>query len=168
MSHEIVQIIDRTYADGYLPARLDSLESRVGLVGISGQEADLIWRDQKDGPGRDILGPALGLWQFERGGGVRGVMNHPASSALARKACALAGVQFVPDAVWRALKVNDRLACAFARLLLLTDPRRLPSIGQVWELWDYYKRNWRPGKPHPELWAGNYARALRILKGAAA
>lgn len=165
MTHPILEIIEGVYKRGYLPRRLDTDKARVLSIAICGQESDLRDRDQIDS-GRDVLGPALGLGQFERGGGVKGVMTHAASKVLAQHACDVAGVQFTYDAAWRALKVNDYLALAFVRLLLLTDPRALPAIGEVWPSWDYYKRNWRPGKPHPDDWPENYARALRIFKGA--
>ncbi len=35
----------------------------------------------------------------------------------------------------------------FARLLLWTDAKPLPAIGDEQGAWDYYLRNWRPGKP---------------------
>lgn len=124
-----------------------SRAAAVMLVAISGQEAAWIHRDQVvTGKALGQIGPATGLWQFERGGGVRGVLEHPASAAVARRWCAQAGIKGLtpsPDAVWRRLVEDDRLACAFARLLLRTDPRTLPTDVQAG--FDYYLRNWRPG-----------------------
>src|SRR6185295_15393953 len=51
----------------------------------------------------DSAGPARGFWQFERGGGVTGVLNHPASRALANLLCASLHVKPISSAVWRAL-----------------------------------------------------------------
>ena len=52
------------------------------------------------------------------------------------------------------------VAAGFARLLLWTDPRPLPAIGDVKAAWQYYLRNWRPGKPHEKTWAPLYAEAM--------
>lgn len=170
--HPIISVLDSVFDErrGLLPARFDGDRVRVLLVSISGQEADLRHRDQLESPGgRDLVtGPALGLLQFEQGtrrsrGGVWGVFLHPASRPWLQHACERAGVEFEPRAIWLALEHNDALAFAVARCLLLTDPRPLPDIGAVWPSWEYYNRNWRPGKPHPEVWATNYARARRIV-----
>ncbi len=56
------------------------------------------------------------------------------------------------------------LACAFARLLLFTDPRPLPALGNPQAAWDYYVRNWRPGKPHRDTWDALYAKALATIR----
>lgn len=57
-----------------------------------------------------------------------------------------------PDAasVWRAIEGHDRLATAFARLLLWTDPHPIPTEERA--AWDCYLRLWRPGKPRPAEW----------------
>ena len=54
-----------------------------------------------------------------------------------------------PDAasVWRAIEGHDRLATAFARLLLWTDPHPIPTEERA--AWDCYLRLWQPGKPCP-------------------
>lgn len=102
-------------------------------------------------------GPARGWWQFEQGGGVAGVLSHHATKDLARKACAAHEVQAEPAAVWRVLEGHDQLAAVFARLLLWSDPNPLPTTQSAG--WDYYVRNWRPGKPHAETWPANWATA---------
>lgn len=90
-------------------------------------------------------GPARGWWQFEQGGGVRGVLTHNASSKLAKAMCEACTVHPHDQAVWRSLEGHDDLATAFARLLILTDPRALPKNAE--EGWEQYLRLWRPGKP---------------------
>lgn len=102
-------------------------------------------------------GPARGWWQFEQGGGVKGVLNHSVSKDLARKVCDHFAVQAHDQAVWRTLEGHDHLAACFARLLLLTDPKSLPTTAA--DGWSYYERNWRPGKPHRETWDGNWTAA---------
>jgi hypothetical protein len=106
-------------------------------------------------------GPARGWWQFEQGGGVAGVLQHNASSLMAYEACKRLTVVPQAAAVWRAIEGHDMLATVFARLLLWTDPRALPT--EQGAGWDYYVRNWRPGKPHPEMWPGNWKTATDTL-----
>jgi len=167
----IVPIMDRCFSRLLPASRFDSPRARTLLVAISGQEADLRHRWQVVDLRRpNAMGPARGLWQFEQGsrvsrGGVWGVFLHPASSPWLRGACAAAGVDFDPVAIYRRLHADDALACAVARLLLYTDPAPLPEVGDVDGSWDYYERNWKPGKPHPERWVANYARARRIVAG---
>lgn len=92
-------------------------------------------------------GPAHGFSQFERGGGVVGVLTHPASAKLASVACAACGIPADPAHAWglMATAKGDNLGVAFTRLLLLTDPRSLPVLGDKQAAWNYYVRNWRPG-----------------------
>ncbi len=134
------------------PPRSDRAE--IMLIAISGQEAGFIHRKQ-------IRGPARGLWQFERAGGVAGVLQHPASEDLAKTLCAERGVRPSSRLVHPALAKDDLLACGFARLLLWTDPRALPS-GEA-ASWGYYIRNWRPGKPHRSRWPANYRAAVELV-----
>ncbi len=147
-----------------LPAAMDTRVARVMLVAIGLQESRLTARLQKPLSLGAPNGPARGLWQFERGGGVTGVMQHPASASHARAVCATRGVEFKPMRVWSKLADDDLLACAFARLLLFTDPRPLPKLGDEQGAWAYYLDNWRPGKPHPQTWAKFYAQALELTE----
>ena len=48
-----------------------------------------------------------------------------------------------------ALEHDDVLAAAFGRLLLWTDPRAPPAVGDESGAWALYLRCWRPGKPRP-------------------
>lgn len=109
-------------------------------------------------------GPAAGFWQFERGGGVKGVLKHPASELKAVKLCGARGVDAAPLAVWEALQVDDVLAAGFARLLLLTDPKPLPDVADELGAWAYYLWCWRPGKPHPETWPELHRRAREFVE----
>jgi hypothetical protein len=141
-----------------LPSRMDSDEARAMLLAIGLQESRLTYR-------RQIGGPAVGLWQFELGGGVVGVLEHDASAALAAGVCDARGVRPTPAAVYRALPIDDLLACAFARLLLFTDSKPLPSLDAPAEqAWAYYLRNWRPGKPHRETWDDFHAQAVAAVR----
>ena len=144
-----------------LPPAMDSQRARVQLAAIGLQESRLEFRAQiLTGGG---VGPARGLWQFERGGGTGGVMRHHASAAHARRICEWRGVPFEPRAVWQRFETDDVLAAAFARLLLWTDPYPLSAIGETAAAWDLYTRTWRPGKPHPRTWPAFYAAACKEL-----
>jgi hypothetical protein len=136
-----------------LPARMDTPAARVMLLAIGLQESRFLHR-------RQIGGPARGFWQFELGGGVRGVLKHVASRELAQKVCRDRNVIATESAVYEALDDDDVLACCFARLLLWTDPKALPAVGEVDDSWALYLRTWRPGKPHRHTWSGLYLTAM--------
>ncbi len=143
-----------------LPAKMGSDEALVMLVAIALQESGLTTRLQNGGPAR-------GLFMFERGGGVHGVLNHPAVRADARKLCASRGCPSTDNSVYLALAGDDVLAAGFARLLLWTDPQALPDIGDADGAWKLYIRTWRPGKPRPLHWPGNHSLAVHIVTGGA-
>lgn len=136
-----------------LPAKMDTPAARVMLLAIGLQESRFLHR-------RQIGGPACGFWQFEQGGGVRGVLTHAASAALARQVCEVRGVVPTSAAVYAQLESDDVLAATFARLLLWTDPARLPAVADSKGGWDLYARTWRPGKPHPQTWPALHAQAV--------
>lgn len=100
-----------------------------------------------------LKGPARGFWQFEKGGGVAGVMTHFRTMHYAMAICSNRGVRWDETAIHAALETDDVLAAAFARLLLYADPAALPALdAPPDDSWDCYARNWRPGKPHRETW----------------
>ena len=140
-----------------LPAKMTSPQAELMLLVIGLQESRLTHR-------RQIGGPARGLWQFERGGGVAGVLRHAASREHALSVCDAIRVAPVPEQVYQRLEHDDVLAAAFARLLLYTDPARLPALGEVGASWDLYLRTWRPGKPHRHTWDALYAQALEAVQ----
>lgn len=149
-----------------LPAQMDTPEARVMMLAITFQEDPQQLRAQKVIiAGKAKKGPARGLWQFERGGGVTGVMTHAASRYWAATVCRVRKVEFTPAKVWAALETDDILAAAFARLLLFTDPKRLPALGDAEGAWKLYRvRTWRPGKPHPQNWPRNYETAMKTVR----
>ncbi|WP_280191982.1 hypothetical protein [Delftia sp. PS-11] len=157
-----------------LPAAMDTPEARVMLLTIGLQESRFVHRYQlvKARPG--AKGPARGFWQFELGtragrGGVWGVYLHPASRYWLSGVCVARGVAFEPRAIWKAIEQDDVLAAALARLLLFTDPRRLPSVSDARGAWMLYAlRTWRPGKPHRQTWDAFHAQARAVVAGTAA
>jgi hypothetical protein len=143
-----------------LPARMESPQAHVQMLAIGLQESRLKFRFQKTSDPY-TKGPARGLWQFERAGGVRGVMTHKSSADLARWICVERGVLFDDVLIHARLEFDDVLAAAFARLLLWTDPKPLPGLDADHEAaWLCYIRNWRPGKPHRDTWDEFHAQAL--------
>ena len=140
-----------------LPPRMKSAPAILMLLTIQLQEDRALRRRQWP------KGPARGAWQFERTGGVRGVLNHDTTAAIARDVCAARGVAATEQQVWEALEHDDVLACCFARLLLWTDSAPLPAVGDPEAAWACYLRTWRPGKPRPEEWSDNYKEALAEL-----
>ena len=135
---------------------MDSPKARMMLLAIGLQESRFEHR-------RQIGGPARGYWQFESGGGVRGVLSHKTSSYDAAKICHARGVGSSTKEVYERLEHDDILACCFARLLLWTDAHPLPMIGEVDTSWEYYLRTWRPGKPHRHTWDELYKQAHNLL-----
>lgn len=140
-----------------LPARMDSPQAAVMLLAIGLQESRFQHR-------RQIGGPAVGFWQFEAGGGIRGVINHPATRNYAQQICPQLGVDCCVSKVYAALPENDVLAAVFARLLLFSDPFKLPAIGDAEGAWALYLRTWRPGKPHRHTWDALHAQAVEAVK----
>ena len=150
-----------------LPAKMSGRRAEQMLLSIGLQESRLIHR-------RQIGGPARGLWQFEKGGGVRGVLEHPTTQALARSVCQARGVPATDAAVYASLEHDDVLAAAFARLFLWTDPAPLPAVGEVQQAWTLYLRTWRPGAHSRgdaaakaslrQKWAKNYGKALEAVQ----
>jgi hypothetical protein len=143
-----------------LPSMMDSAKARVMLLAIGLQESRFMYRAQKTSdPYRK--GPARGFWQFERGGGVVGVMTHRHSKDYAREVCKARNVPFDSVLVHTRLEFDDVLAAVFARLLLWTDGKPLPALdAHPDEAWDCYIRNWRPGKPHRRTWDAFHEQAL--------
>lgn len=140
-----------------LPARMDSPAARVMMLAIGLQESRFTHR-------RQINGPARGFWQFEKGGGVRGVLRHPSSAQHANMLCSVRGVTNSADRVYESLEHDDILAAGFARLLLWTDPMPLPTDKDA--AWALYERTWRPGKPHRQTWDAFFEAAQQYVGGA--
>lgn len=150
--------IDRALA--MLPREMDTPAARIMLVAIGIQESGMAARRQLVGSPPTPTGPAAGFWQFEVGGGCAGVLRHNASRFWMHTICTHRGVAPRPRALWDAIQQDDVLAAAAARLLLFTDPRRLPRPWDQDGAWELYLRVWRPGKPHPDRWPQAYRTAM--------
>lgn len=142
-----------------LPSQMDSPQARAMVVAICLQESRLERRVQ-------IGGPARGYAQFELGGGVRGVLSHALTKPHIQTV--LAALDYEPKsdatACYQAIAHNDILAAAFARLLLWTVPPALPERDETDAGWKQYLWAWRPGRPHPLTWRGNFDRAWMTIE----
>src|SRR5262245_6305410 len=134
-------------------------EALVMCMVIPGQESN--WNARFQGGG-----PARGYSQFEEGGGVHGVLTHPASSGLIRTICAAIDIDTVnDDTIYEAMAWSAFLNMVMTRLLLYTDPAALPAVGAEEVAWQYYLRNWRPGAPDRARWSGVYPIAVSCVMG---
>jgi len=140
-------------------------EARAMLIAIALQESGIRERRQVLDAGKrwweSRPGKANGLWMFERGGAVYGVLTHPAAQRFIVPV--LLKLEYPADSeiVHGALIHNDVLACLMARALLVTLPAPLPGRDDPAEGWRQYIEAWRPGKPHEGTWAAHYATAWR-------
>lgn len=150
---ELVLPTLKYFEEAGIPA---SEEAQIMLLAIGYQESGWWARKQIGG------GPARGLWQFEKWGGVYGVMHHAMTEGLARQLCDDQFVRFDIDTIHAQLAENDMLACGFARLLLFTD--RQPLRAESAEGWSTYLRTWRPGRPRRETWAVGHFQATMAVQ----
>jgi hypothetical protein len=143
----------------------DSVDARRFLLAIALQETRLEYRRQvvKTAAGLVEEGPASSFWQFEQGGGCKGVVEHGSTCARMAKICTAYNVQNTPRGLWDAMRYNDVVAAAAARLLVYTLPGKLPTTAA--DGWAQYLRAWRPGKPHPATWGAHWDNAT-IATGA--
>jgi len=141
-----------------LPANMGSREAVAMCIAIALQESRIKHR-------RQINGPARGYWQFEQGGGVRGVLTHPASKPHIQAVLSALDYDQASDAgaCYVAIEHNDILAAAFARLNLWWLPDPLPAQNAPGAGWSQYIKAWRPGKPHRDTWDAFYEQAWEIV-----
>lgn len=138
----------------------DGFEARRFLLAIALQESGLKHRRQVVGGTES--GPACSFWQFEKGGGCRGVLSHSGVSKRMKEICGAYNVEATPQGLWEAMRYQDIVAACAARLLIYTLPSTLPSTPQ--DGWQQYIDAWRPGKPHPQTWAANWEMADKAAK----
>lgn len=134
----------------------DSVDARRFLMAIALQESALRHRRQVVAGGEEN-GPAASFWQFEKGGGCVGVLTHKSVAARMRTICNDYNVQPTSAGLWEAMRYNDVVAAAAARLLIYTLPSGLPKTEK--QGWEQYISAWRPGKPHLSTWAANWGAA---------
>jgi hypothetical protein len=121
-----------------LPERMGGAAAKLMLRAINRQENPQRLEQQ-------VNGPARGDYQFEKSGGVKGVMTHSAASEHTMNVCKARGVAFKAEAIYQAIGTDPVLAAALARILLWTDSKPMPAIGDAEGAWGMYLRVWRPG-----------------------
>lgn len=152
----IVQAAIRTALTEYLPNRMDTPAARLMMLAIQKQEDpeerryQVVRRTEATAAEnivgeRTAKGPARSLWQMEQSGGVKGVLHHDSTSAYISDICIQLDVTPVAIACWHAIEQNDVLAACFARLLLWSDPKKMPAVNDPEGAFDLYLRTWRPG-----------------------
>lgn len=119
------------------------------LLAIAIQESGLANRRQV-GQGGAETGPAVSYWQGEVTGGMILVLKHAATKVRMADLCAAYNVGATPQALWEAIRYQDIVAAAAARLLVFTLPGALPVTED--DGWQQYLSAWRPGRPHRERW----------------
>jgi len=114
-----------------LPVEMESPAAMAMMVAIALQESRLTYRHQ-------VGGPAKSYYQFEQGGGVKGVLTHPSTRTIAAHVCN--EVDVIPAAieVYTAIEYHDILASVFARLLLWTLPQGMPNADDPEAGWQAY------------------------------
>lgn len=147
-------------SSGHNPSA-NSRDARRLLLAIALRESDCRHRMQIGADGRPLSMLARGYWQFERDGGVAEICEHPRLS-WCRAAIQALGYPIRRDELHRAIGYDQTLACVMARGLLWVDPSPLPR--GVEEAYNYYIRRWRPGKPRPEKWPANWAKADALTR----
>lgn len=140
----------------------DTVDARRFLLAIALQESGLANRRQV-GVGGAEVGPAASFWQFEQGGGCKGVLTHRLTAQRMQALCADFNVQATPPGLWEAMRYHDIIAAIAARLLIYTLPSKLPTTEN--DGWVQYVAAWRPGKPHLQTWPGAWNKATAVVKG---
>jgi len=139
----------------------DSMSARRFLLAIALQESGLAHRRQVSAGGEEN-GPAASFWQFEKNGGCKGVLAHRITAPIMASVCEAYNVKQNAQALWEAMRYNDIVAAAAARLLVFSLPAALPETAE--DGWSQYINAWRPGKPHPKTWAAHWATASTTVR----
>lgn len=166
-----------TEALDLLPRNMTSDEAIVMLLAIGLQESGFRHRRQLVGSPPRPSGPAKSFWQAEQGGGmVQGLLFYHNADIrdIVTGLCIVRGVPPDTRSVWDAIENDDVLAAGLARLLLWTDPHRLPAVSDEGGAWALYLRTWRPGAhsrgtPAQQAalrskWAENHRRAVEAVR----
>ena len=138
----------------------DTLQARQMLLTIALQESGLLHRRQVTASGLED-GPAVSWWQFEKGGSVHGMLTHPVSAPIMKAICVAHGIAPTEQGLWDAMRYNDIVAACAARLNLYVLPDRLAVTAD--QGWAQYVSAWRPGKPKPDTWPTNWAKAKPFI-----
>jgi len=156
LNHAIIPALQELHQCG-IP---DTSLARRFLLAIALQESGLNHRRQVIA-GSGETGPAASFWQFEAGGGCKGVLTHFQVAQCMRRLCSDFNVAPTPQGLWEAMRYQDVVAAIAARLLVYTLPNQLPTNPE--QGWEQYIEAWRPGRPHPHTWASAWATATECV-----
>lgn len=139
-----------------LPEKMNSEAARIQIMAIGFQESRMLYRKQ-------IGGPARGYFQFEKNGGVKGVLTHHSTKDHIKNVLGMLDYDrdSTAEECYYYIEHNDILAVVFARLLLWSDPN--PLVIEEHAAWNLYLRTWRPGKPHIQTWGQSWNNALSVV-----
>lgn len=124
------------------------------------QESELKYRVQK---GRKV-NPALGLPQLEFGDKAMTALVIQKTPEFRERLLAMGYQPDDPEAVRQAARDDDKLAMMIVRLGAYYSNKPMPAVGDAKAAWALYFDAARPGRPRPEKWAANYARAVQAWK----
>lgn len=142
-----------------LPTKMFSLPAVTLLLASGGQESGYMTRLQLGD------GPAHGLWQYEQNG-ISAVLKNPKSHGYLLGYLQSHGIVDVSaENVYQLVATDDIISCIVARLMYWDDPAPLPKFGEEEYAWQYYFRNWRPGKPNRSRWSFWYQKTVKYLRG---
>lgn len=163
-THLLAWVLPAAYA--LLPSAMASAEASAMLLAIAMQESKCRYRRQLPRKSGGAFGPARGFWQFEEGGAVKGVQQHPKTRNLLEGALVALAYKSTLSSreLHQAIEHNDVLAAVMARLLLYTLPAKLPGRSDVDDGWRQYLLAWRPGEPHPKTWPGYFRGAWDLIE----
>ena len=130
------------------------------LLAIAIQESGLRARRQIVSGGAEA-GPAVSYWQGEVTGGMILTLKHFRVGPWMKAICEAYNVQPTPAGLWEAMRYQDIVAAAAARLLVYTLPFALATTQD--EGWAQYLSAWRPGRPHPETWPAAWKLATETV-----
>lgn len=139
---------------------VDTPEAALLSLAAAMVESGLVEREQRRG------GPARSLWMFENGprSALAGLWGHKRLGDYARSVAATFGLGTTRTILFSRLPYCDQGACALARLLALSDPRRLPVFGDETACYSYYDDLWRPGVKRPDDWSRLYPLAAEAVR----
>ena len=145
-------------------SRYMSFDAQRMLLAIMKQESNLEHRFQVLDYKTLKAGAARGWGQHEQGN-ISLLMKHSVAEPMLRQLTQAASVQWDAAAIWRAMEGHDNLSVGISRILLWTDPGKLPTDENA--AWDCYaERVWKPGKPNREKWVTSWREANKTVQQA--
>lgn len=139
-------------------ARLSSPQACCLLLAIGAQESGWRWRRQRP------VAWAKSHYQIETATAVAVLNKWDAGRRLWSEL--FPERPFTSAKIGEAVELSEVGATLIARGIPWLTPHRLPNVDEAdeayawWLYSDPKKGTWRPGKPHPEFWPGNWRQAV--------